>query len=157
MIVIGINWFGNWAQVITDTGTYTCPIKEGEDDFYFRFKGAWHSVSRYGTDEVRAQALSHRQGVSPARPGISQEEFEEICETVISRHPDIIRHSFEEPGILHVTYPSHSGKSPNGAILYFGDKGYITNDGWSCMAGSNKGRFIGDEISRLIQIALYDA
>ena len=156
MIVIGINWYINEAQVITDTGTRNCRIEEGEDDFYFRFKGEWHSVSQYGTDEVRAQVLSHRQGISPVRQGISQDEFENICRTVLSRRSNIIKYSFEEPGVLHVTYPSHSGKSWNGSTLYFGDKGYITSEGWSCSAGSNEGRFIGDEISRLIQIALYN-
>ena len=154
MIVIGINWSLNWVQVITDSGTRNCPIEEQDGDFYFRFKNNWYSVSQYGTDEVKAQVLSHRQGLS-RRQGISQHEFESICKEVLSRHSHIIDFWFEDPGVLHVVYPSHSGKNRNGSVLYFGDNGYITYEGWSCRAGSNEGRFIGDEISRKIQIALY--
>ena len=36
MLVSGINWSCNWVQVITITGTYTCPMEERDDDFYFR-------------------------------------------------------------------------------------------------------------------------
>lgn len=144
MIVIKINWHGGWAQVITDSGTRSCDLKEEDDGYYFKYKNAWHSVNRYATDEVKADVLSHMRGLRPRRE-ISQRQFERICEDVLRGYPDIIEHWFEEPGVLHVVYPSHSGKSPNGAELYFGEKGYITYEGWSCRAGSNEGRFIGRE------------
>ena len=48
MLVSGINWSCNWVQVITITGTYTCPIEERDDDFYFRFKNQWHPVTLSG-------------------------------------------------------------------------------------------------------------
>ena len=48
MLVSGINWSCNWVQVITITGTYTCPMEERDDDFYFRFKNQWHPVTLSG-------------------------------------------------------------------------------------------------------------
>lgn len=48
------------------------------------------------------------------------------------------------------------GIRKNGATLYFGEQGYITYKGWKHSAGSNEGIFIGEEISRKIQCALYE-
>ena len=156
MLILGINWACNWVQITTGTGTYTCPMVERDDDFYFKFKNQWHPVSEYANDRLDAEIKSHKQGVYQTRDSISQMEFEEICEQVLSSHPNIIRYWFETPGIVHVSYPSHSGKSRNGATLYFGEKGYITYTGWKYNAGSNEGIFIGEEISRRIHSALYD-
>lgn len=39
MLIVGINWILSWVQITKGTGTYTCPMKEEADDFYFRFKG----------------------------------------------------------------------------------------------------------------------
>lgn len=102
------------------------------------------------------EILSHKQGRYEKRQSISQPEFEAICREVLSRRPNIIDCWFEEPGIVHVVYPSHSGKTKNGATLYFGEKGYITYAGWRHSTGSNEGIFIGEEISRRIQCALYE-
>gem|GEM_PF-1278891 len=156
MLIVGINWILSWVQITTGTGTYTCPMKEEADDFYFRFKGQWHSVSEYAPERLRAEILSHKQGKYEQRQSISQAEFEDICREVLSSHPNILDCWFEEPGIVHVAYPSHSGKTRNGATLYFGEKGYITYAGWKHNAGSNEGIFIGEEISRKIQCALYE-
>lgn len=156
MLIVGINWILSWVQITTGTGTYTCPMKEEADDFYFRFKGQWHSVSEYAPERLRAEILSHKQGKYEQRQSISQAEFEDICREVLSSHPNILDCWFEEPGIVHVAYPSHSGKTRNGATLYFGEKGYITYAGWKHNAGSNEGIFIGEEISRKIPCALYE-
>ena len=179
MLVSGINWSCNWVQVITITGTYTCPMEERDDDFYFRFKNQWHPVntcpmeerdddfyfrfknqwhpvSEYAHEDLEAEIKSHKQGAHQNRDYISQDEFEEICEQVLSRRSNITDYWFEEPGIVHVSYPSHSGKSKNGSTLFFGESGYITYHDWACRAGSNEGFFIGEAISRKIQSALYD-
>jgi hypothetical protein len=101
-------------------------MEERDDDFYFHFKGQWHSVSEYAPERLRAEILSHKQGKYEQRQSISQAEFEDICREVLSSRPNIIDCWFEEPGIVHVVYPSHSGKTKNGATLYFGEQGYIT-------------------------------
>ena len=131
-------------------------MEERDDDFYFRFKNQWHPVSQYASEDLEAEIKSHRRGLSQQRESISQAEFEMICEEVISKHPNISRYWFEVPGIVHVSYPSHSGKSTNGATLYFGEKGYITHLNWMHRAGSNEGIFIGEEIARKIHSAMFD-
>ena len=156
MLIIGINWSLGWVQITTGTGTYTCPMKEEADDFYFQFKRQWHSVSEHAAESLKAQILSHKQGLYEKRQSISQHEFEAICREVLSDRSGIIEFWFEEPGIVHVVYPSHSGKTRNGSTLFFGEKGYITYKGWQYRAGSNEGIFIGEEISRKIQCALYE-
>ena len=156
MLILGIFWPGSWVQITTGTGKYTCPMEERDADFYFHFKGQWHSVSEYAPEHLRAEILSHKQGRYERRQSISQAEFESICHEVLSNHSNIIDCWFEEPGIVHVVYPSHSGKTKNGATLYFGEQGYITYKGWKHSAGSNEGIFIGEEISRRIQCALYE-
>lgn len=156
MLILGINWNLGWVQITSGGRTYTCDMVERDDDFYFKFKNQWHPVSQYASERLDAEIKTHKQGVYQKRNCISQAEFETICEQVLSRHSNITRYRFEEPGILHVSYPSHSGRSTNGSTLYFGNSGYITYTGWTCQAGSNEGLFIGEEISRKIQSALYD-
>ena len=134
MLVLGINWECNWVQITTETGTYTCPMEERDDDFYFKFKNGWHSVSKYAIERLDPEIKTHKRGVYQRRESISQNEFEVICEQVLSARPNIISYWFEIPGIVHVTYPSHSGKSENGATLYFGESGYITYQGWKYIA-----------------------
>lgn len=53
MIVFSINRVLNWCQVITGTGTYTCPIKELNGELFFRFKKDWHPVTKYITERTR--------------------------------------------------------------------------------------------------------
>ena len=156
MLILGINWATSLVQIATGTGRYTCPMVERDDGFYFKFKNQWHPVSDYADERFDAEIKSHKQGVYQRRESISQAEFEEICEQVLSKRSNIIRYWFQEPGIVHISYPSHSGKSRNGAVLYFGESGYITYKGWKYDAGSNEGIFIGEEISRKIHSALYD-
>ena len=160
MLISVITWpiksADGWVQIITENGKYTCPMVEREDDFYFKFKNKWHSVMEYSPEYMKAEILSHKQGVSKKRQSISQEEFEQICNHVLSKHTDIIGYSFGGNGIIRIAYPSHSGKTRNGATLYFGEKGYITYEGWQYTAGSNKGIIIGREIAKLIHAALYE-
>ena len=156
MLILGINWYSNSVFISTSTGRYTCVMEERDDGFYFKFKNKWHRVLDYSPENLRAEILSHKQGVYPDRNSISQGEFERICKQVLSEYPEIIRYSFEYPGILHVSYPSHSGRSVNGAMLNYGSKGYITYVGWEYSTGSNKGYFIGKEISKRIHSAMYD-
>ena len=156
MLVIGINWYCNWVQITTGTGTYTCPMDENEDDFYFHFKGQWHSVSEYAAEDLKAEILKHKHGMYEKRLSISQSEFESICCDVLSHRANITDYQFATPGIVRVYYPSHSGRTRNGATLYFGENGYITYKDWKFNAGSNEGISIGKEISRRIQCALYE-
>ncbi len=156
MLIARINWLTNNVQVITNTGTYTCPMEERDDDFYFKFKKQWHSVSEYANDRLDAEIKSHKQGVFQKRDAISQSEFESICREVLSNYSNILDYRFDKPGIIHISYPSHSGRSRNGATLYFGESGYITYKGWQYDSDNNKGIFIGEEISDRIHSALYD-
>ena len=41
------NNFFDWVQVITHTGTYTCPTKMINGELFFKFKKEWHKVSEY--------------------------------------------------------------------------------------------------------------
>lgn len=147
---------GGWVQIITVNGTYTCPMVEKEDDFYFKFKNQWHSFMEYCRDDMKAEILSHKQGVFQKRQSISQSEFESICKKVLSKHSDIKKVEFVGLGKARIYYPSHSGKKMNGATFYFGEKGYITHVGWQYNAGSNKGFFIGEEIAKMIHLALFE-
>ena len=131
-------------------------MTEREDDFYFQFKNQWHSVREYSDDRFDAEIKSHKHGVFQTRESISQAEFESICEQVLANHSNITRYSFGELGVLHVSYPSHSGRSTNGSTLYFGESGCITYKDWQIQAGSTEGFRIGEEISKKIQSALYD-
>ena len=60
MIVFGINKVLNWCQVITHTGTYTCPIKEIDGALFFLFKKVWHPVVDFARDN--AQVLINNGG-----------------------------------------------------------------------------------------------
>jgi len=148
MIVIGIDWSYNWVLIISGSRMYNCKMEERDDDFYFRFKNKWHPVSTYAKEDLDAEIKSHKTGMNQKRDSISQAEFESICKEVLSETSDIIEYWFKEPGIVTVVYPSHSRKSRNGATLYFGESGIITYRNWSYSAGSNKGIFIGEKISR---------
>lgn len=156
MLILGINWDGGFLLITTGYGQYNCPIQERDDDYYFKFKGQWHKVSEYAPAEMQAEIKRHRTGLLPKRQSISQSEFEAICWQVLAKHPSVTDAKFLGTGTLEVIYPSHSGKTRNGATLYFGEKGYITHEGWQYRAGSNEGIFIGEEISKRIQNALYD-
>ena len=156
MYVINISWLGNSVSVFNGNRTYSCPMEEREDDFYFKFKNQWHPVSKYADERLDAEIKSHKHGCYKRREFISQAEFESICRHVLSQYSGITDYSFEEPGVLHVQYPSHSGRSINGASLYFGVNGYITYTGWQYRSDNNKGRIIGENICRMIQSALYD-
>lgn len=156
MDVVSISWIGNCVQVISGYRTYTCPMEERDDDFYFKFKKQWHPVSKYADDRLDAEIKTHKHGIYKQRDYISQAEFERICKQVLSEYSNIIDYSFEEPGILHVSYPSHSGRSRNGATINFGANGYITHKNPICRSDNNKGIFIAEDISRRILSALYD-
>ena len=46
-MIVFTNKFFDWVQVITHTGTYTCPTKMINGELYFKFKKEWHKVSKY--------------------------------------------------------------------------------------------------------------
>ena len=52
MIVVGINTICKWCQIIATHGTYTCPIKEVDGEFFFKFKNIWYKVAEYATEQL---------------------------------------------------------------------------------------------------------
>ena len=124
------------------------------NDFYFQFKNTWHRVTDYINEDLRAEVLSHKCGLFPRRQSITQAEFENICINVLSHQPDV-KYTFEE-GTIHLTYPSHTGRSSNGSTLYFGQKGYITHIDRQYAVGSNYGTQIGEEIAKRIEAKMYE-
>ena len=47
------------------------------------------AVSEYAHEDLEAEIKSHKQGAHQNRDYISQDEFEEICEQVLSRRSNI--------------------------------------------------------------------
>lgn len=47
MLVLLINHACSWVQITTGNGRYTCPMREVDDELFFKFKGEWHRVSDY--------------------------------------------------------------------------------------------------------------
>lgn len=76
MRIISISWINDKVLVSTDTGTYSCPMEERDDDFYFKFKNKWHPVSEYADERLDAEIKSQKQGVYEKKDSISQDEFE---------------------------------------------------------------------------------
>ena len=72
MFVIDINWRFSTVRVMSGSRTYTCPMEERDDDFYFRFKNQWHPVSQYANSDLDAEIKSHKQGVYQKRDSICQ-------------------------------------------------------------------------------------
>ncbi len=55
MLVLSINKILDRCQITTGWGRYTCPIKEVGGQLFFHFKGKWHKVMDYiseNTDEM---------------------------------------------------------------------------------------------------------
>ena len=44
MLVLGVNKILKWCQIVTISGTYTCPTKIIDGVLHFRFKNQWHKV-----------------------------------------------------------------------------------------------------------------
>lgn len=47
MLVTTINRLTDWLQIVTHTGTYTCPTKEINGELFFRFKRHWHKAANF--------------------------------------------------------------------------------------------------------------
>lgn len=41
------------VQIITHGASYTCPIKQIEGEWFFKFKRKWHRVSDYSDERTR--------------------------------------------------------------------------------------------------------
>lgn len=41
------------AQILTHGCFYTCPIKQIDGEWYFRFKKQWHKVNDYSDEHTR--------------------------------------------------------------------------------------------------------
>ena len=61
MIVSTINRVINMVQIITETGSYTCPIKEERGELFFLFKKQWHKVMEF-TSEITTEFISKDGG-----------------------------------------------------------------------------------------------
>lgn len=90
------------------------------------------------------------------RDGITQGEFEGICQDVIEQFPEVEAYRFE-PSEFYFSFPSHSGESTNGGAVYFDDGGRITGRGWRYENSyeTNLSRQIGERVATKIGSALY--
>lgn len=114
-------------------------------------------TARKYIEEKNHLALPHRQfytDIKPIRSHISQDEFEKICADVIAQYQTIKKH-YCESGILHIYYPSNSGKSQNGATLNFNDRGFITGQLMSNSGDRNIAVIVAERITNKIISARY--
>ena len=47
MLILGVNRILNWLQITTGGRSYTCPTKNINGEFFFRFKKSWHKAANY--------------------------------------------------------------------------------------------------------------
>lgn len=159
MEVIGINYACGWVQIYSGGRRYTCEMKEIDGEPCFLFKNSWHSIRDYASESLRESGFS---GLGPReryfqndRDSISEEEFQQIVNSVLRNHPDVESYRFFDMGV-RVTVFSRSGKSKWSTDLNFNDGGRIT--GRYTYTQSYDGAALpwelGNRISGLIKSAL---
>lgn len=66
MLVLGVNKWHNWCQIIFNGSRYTCPTKIVNGKLHFKFKKIWYPVAEFIADN--AEELINEGGKIFSRP-----------------------------------------------------------------------------------------